>query len=101
VHISLALTTVLAIALTCVHLGRVAVMLTLAVLALRGSTPSERPRILETLALVFVAAQTPERNSAPHKSLVPSWDNPSFNDGVSNNHAVHPQIGLSAPDRAQ
>jgi hypothetical protein len=44
---------------------------------------------------VFVAAQIPERNSAPRKPLVPSWDNPSFNDVVSNNHAVRSHIGLS------
>ena len=51
---SLVLTTVLTVALC----GRTVVMLALAVLALRGTTPSQRPRILMALAAGLAAMTT-------------------------------------------
>jgi hypothetical protein len=59
VHTSVVLTTVLTVTLC----GRTVAMLTLAVLALRGTTPNQRPRILMALAAGLAAIATPSQVS--------------------------------------
>jgi hypothetical protein len=95
VHTPVVLTTVLAVTLC----GRTVMMLTLAVLALRGTTPSQRPPILMALAASLAAMttsghgfgrshRTSENLQAPGFTTMPGQHAP-----ISKEPSVEQQLG--------